>query len=151
MKRYLGIVVLFSSSKIRISGSPVAQLVKNLSASAGDRKDRDWILGWGRSPGEGNGNPFQDSCLENPMDGGDWRATVPWVPKSWTRLSDLAWMPFFPRTSKFGRVFWALHQVICWEKEMGLKASLNAPAGHHSPKGVPFSFLSFSSVGIFSF
>ena len=68
MKRYLGIVVLFSSSKIRISGSPVAQLVKNLSASAGDRKDRDWILGWGRSPGEGNGNQLQYSCLENSMD-----------------------------------------------------------------------------------
>ena len=38
----------------------------------------DWglIPGSGRSPGEGNGNPFQCSCLENPMDGGAWRATV---------------------------------------------------------------------------
>ena len=32
--------------------------------------------GLGRSPGEGNGNPLQYSCLENPMDGGAWRATV---------------------------------------------------------------------------
>ena len=32
------------------------------------------IPGLGRSPGEGNGNPLQDSCLENPMDGGAWRA-----------------------------------------------------------------------------
>ena len=34
--------------------------------------DLGLIPGLGRSPGEGNGNPFQDSCLENSMDGGDW-------------------------------------------------------------------------------
>ena len=39
---------------------------------------------WGRSPGEGNGNPLQYSCLENPMDGGVWWATVHGVTKSWT-------------------------------------------------------------------
>ena len=44
--------------------------------------------GSGRSPGEGNGNPFQYSCLEHPMDGGAWWATVHGVLKSWTRLSD---------------------------------------------------------------
>ena len=38
----------------------------------------------GRSPGEGNGNPLQNSCLENPMDGGDWQATVQGVKKSQT-------------------------------------------------------------------
>ena len=43
--------------------------------------------GWGRSPGEGNGNPLQYSCLENPMGGGLWWATVPGVTKSWARLS----------------------------------------------------------------
>ena len=42
----------------------------------------------GRSPGEGNGNPLQNSCQENPMDGGAWRATAHRVAKSWTRLSD---------------------------------------------------------------
>ena len=46
------------------------------------------IPGSGRSPGEGNGNPLQYSCLENPMDGGVWWATVHGVSKSWTRLSD---------------------------------------------------------------
>ena len=46
------------------------------------------IPGLGRSPGEGNGNPLQYSCLENPMDGGAWWATVPGVAKSQTRLSD---------------------------------------------------------------
>ena len=42
------------------------------------------IPGSGRSPGEGNGNPLQYSCLENSMDRAAWRATVYGVPKSWT-------------------------------------------------------------------
>ena len=50
-----------------------------------------WIqfLGQEDSPGEGNGNPLQYSCLENPMDGGAWWATVHRVAKSWTRLSNI--------------------------------------------------------------
>ena len=48
------------------------------------------IPGSGRSPGEGNGNPLQYSCLENPMDGGAWLATVHGVAKSRTGLSDFA-------------------------------------------------------------
>ena len=43
---------------------------------------------WGRSPGEGNGNPLQYSCLESPMDRGASQATVPGVAKGQTRLSD---------------------------------------------------------------
>ena len=50
--------------------------------------DLDSILGLGRSPGEENGNPFQYSCLKNPMDGGAWWAIVYEVAKSWTQLSD---------------------------------------------------------------
>ena len=46
------------------------------------------IPGLGRSPGEGNDNPLQYSCLENPMDRGAWRAIVHGVTKSWTWLSD---------------------------------------------------------------
>ena len=46
--------------------------------------DLGLIPGSGRSPGEGNGNPLQYSCLENPMDGGGWQATVHGVTKSWT-------------------------------------------------------------------
>ena len=87
MKRYLGIVVLFSSSKIRVSGSPVVQLVKNLSASTRDTKDRDWIPGSGRSPEEGDGNQLQYSCLENSMDRGAWQVTVCGVAKRRTQLS----------------------------------------------------------------
>ena len=51
--------------------------------------DLDSIPGMGRSPGEGNGKPLQYSCLENPMDGGAWSATVHGVTKSQTRLSSL--------------------------------------------------------------
>ena len=46
------------------------------------------IPGLGRSPGEGNGNPFQYSCLENSMDRGAWQATIHGVVNSWTRLNN---------------------------------------------------------------
>ena len=67
--------------------SPVAQWVKNPSASAGDTRDVGSIPGSGRSPGAGNGNPLQYSCLENSKDRGAWWATVHGVAKSQTRLS----------------------------------------------------------------
>ena len=54
---------------------------KKFTCSAGDTGDAWSILGMGRSPGSGNGNPLQYSCLKNPMDGGAWRATVQGVPK----------------------------------------------------------------------
>ena len=57
-------------------------------ASAYNAGDPGSIPASGRSPGEGNGNPLQYSCLENPMDGGAWWATVHGVAESWTRLSD---------------------------------------------------------------
>ena len=59
-------------------------VVKNLPAKAGDIGDAGSIPGLGRSPGVGNGNPLQYSCLENYMDRGAWRATVNRVTKSWT-------------------------------------------------------------------
>ena len=51
-------------------------VVKNLLANAGDIRDLSLIPGLRRSPGEGNGNPLQYSCLGNPMDRGAWQATV---------------------------------------------------------------------------
>ena len=51
-------------------------MVKNPPTSAGDMRDVDSMPRLGRSPGEGNGNPLQYSCLENPMDRGGWRASV---------------------------------------------------------------------------
>ena len=70
----------------------MAPVVKNLPANAGEM----WVqsLGQGlsprsgRSPNVGNGNPLQYSCLENSMERGAWRATVPGVSKSQTWLSD---------------------------------------------------------------
>ena len=56
---------------------------KESACNAGDPSS---ILGLGRSPGEGNGNPLQYSCLENSMDRGTWQATVHGVTKSRTRL-----------------------------------------------------------------
>ena len=55
--------------------------------SAGITEDTGSIPECGRSPGEGNGNPLQYSCLENPMDMGAGKATVHGVTKSWARLS----------------------------------------------------------------
>ena len=51
-------------------------MVKNVTTSAGDGRDEGSVPGLGRSLGEGNGNPLQYSCLENPMDRGAWQATV---------------------------------------------------------------------------
>ena len=59
-----------------------------VKASACNAGDLGLIPGLGRSPGEGNGNPLQYSCLENPMDRGAWWATVHGVAKSRTQLSD---------------------------------------------------------------
>ena len=65
-------------------------MVKNLLANAGDVGDASLIPGLGRSPGEGNGNPLQYSCLENPMDRGAWQVAVHRVPQSWTQLKRLS-------------------------------------------------------------
>ena len=64
-------------------GFPGGSDGKESACSAGDT---GLIPGLGRSPGEGNGNPLQCSCLENSMNRGDWRATVHGVTKSWTQL-----------------------------------------------------------------
>ena len=64
---------MYLSSTIEGYGFPGDSVVKNLPANAGDVNS---IPGSERSPGEGNGNPLQHPCLENPMDRGVWRATV---------------------------------------------------------------------------
>ena len=62
-------------------GIPGGSAVKNPPANAGDMS---LIPGLGKSPGEGNGNPLQCSCLENPKDGGAWWAAVYGVAQSRT-------------------------------------------------------------------
>ena len=66
-------------------GFPGGSVVKYLPANAGDAGS---IPGFGRSPGEGNGNPLQYSCLENFMDSGTWQAAALRVTKSLTQLSN---------------------------------------------------------------
>ena len=66
-------------------GSPGGSDSKESAYSAGDP---GLIPGSGRSLGEGSGNPLQYPCLENPMDRGAWQATVHWVAKNQTCLSD---------------------------------------------------------------
>ena len=70
------------------SGFPGGSVIKNSCADAGATGDTGSIPGSGRSPGGGNGNPLQYSCLENAMDRGAWQATLPVVTKSWPQLSD---------------------------------------------------------------
>ena len=55
-------------------------MLKNLPANVGDLRDMSLIPGSGRSSGGGNDNPLQYSCLENPMDRGDWQVTIHGVP-----------------------------------------------------------------------
>ena len=97
-------------------GFPGGSEVKASTCNAGDLGS---IPGSGRSPGEGNGNPLQDSCLENSMDRGAWWATVHGVAKSQTRLSD------FTFTSL--------------SKEKVLHAYFTLTASHLFPEKYPFS------------
>ena len=67
-------------------GFPGGSVVKNLPANAGTVGDLGLIPGLGRSPGIGNGNPLQYSCLDNPVDREAWRATIHGVAKNQARL-----------------------------------------------------------------
>ena len=111
---------------------PGGSEVKESASNAGDLGS---IPGSGRSPGEGNGNPLQYSCLENPMDGGPWWATVHGVAKSRTRLSDFTFflspasgfqsysyssLKFSPSVFKDnGLPFW-MPDVLCQHSEVVL-------------------------------
>ena len=73
---------------------------KESACNAGDIGDARLIPGLGRAPGEGNGNPLQYSCLENPMDRRAWQATVQRVAKSPTRLATQACCPLVQSTAQ---------------------------------------------------
>ena len=72
---------------ILLIGFPDGSVGKESVCNTRDTGNRGSIPGSGRPPGEGNGNPLQDSCLENPMDRGAWQTAVHEVAKSQTRLS----------------------------------------------------------------
>ena len=65
-------------------GFPGGTVVKNPPVNAGDTRDVGSVSGLGRSPGRGNGNPLQYSCLENPMHRGAWQVIVHGIAKSRT-------------------------------------------------------------------
>ena len=127
--------------------------VSEVKASACPGGDLSSIPGLGRSPGEGNGNPLQYSCLENPMDGGAWWVTVHGVAKSRRWLSDFTFKQYclnnmrsllwtlvyihivlILKFHKSGRVknlpemqemwVWSLGQEDSLEKEMATHSSL---------------------------
>ena len=73
---------------------PLLKVTLPVPSSRQLHRDCPYFISLGRSPGEGNGNPPQYSCLENPMDGEAWWATVHGVAKSRTRLSDFTFIDF---------------------------------------------------------
>ena len=79
-------VMLFA--KLNTGRLPWCLSGKESACSEGATRDMGLIPGSGRSPGGGNGNALQCSCLENPMDRGAWWATVHGVTKNWTWLSE---------------------------------------------------------------
>ena len=96
---------------------------KESACQTGDIRDTALILGSGRSPGEGNGNLLQYSCLENPMDRAASWATVPGATRSQTRLNN--WAQCCPRfkcltkvIQKYIYVLYVLihniYMLICW-------------------------------------
>ena len=68
--------LLIKTDIVKIHGFPDVSIGKESTCNAGDTGDVGSVPGLGRSPGGGNGNPLQYSCLENPMDRGAWWATV---------------------------------------------------------------------------
>ena len=127
-----------------IRTSLVAQTVKRLAYNAGDLGS---IPGSGRSSEEGNGNPLLCSCLENPMDRGAWWASVHWVPKSQTRLSDFTftfhfWDIFGLNTSDCLRV----QRIDCLAMKVKVKSlshvqlfGIQWTVAHHAPLSMGFS------------
>ena len=103
---------------ITVACSPCGSDGKESACNAGDPGS---IPGLGRSPGEGNGNPLQYSCLENLMDRGAWRATVHGVTKSRTWLSDFTFhfpLSFLPHKRCVGEGNGNPLQYSCLENHM---------------------------------
>ena len=103
----------FISLCLPLSRTPqVALVVKNLPANAEDIKDASSIPGFRSFPGGGHDNPLKYSCLENPMDGGAWEATVHGVAKSWTWLKCLS-IPLFKIMHWFPDILqWGWRRVL---------------------------------------
>ena len=97
---------------VKVRVSQVAQVVKNLPAKAGTAGDTGSIRELGRSPGGGNGNPLQYSCLENSMDRRAWWATVHGVERDWAHrglMKEVAFELGFETWADFCRQKWRMH------------------------------------------
>ena len=115
----------------------MAQVLKNLPAKSGDVGDISLIPGTRRSPGGGNGNPLQYSCLGNPMDRGAWRATVLGVLKSQTWLNMCAHTVYIP-FSRVSSVRWWSLPLCHWTQALSYDWS-------HVSRSGPLSVLAHGS------
>ena len=91
-----------------------ALVVKKLRANAGDIKDMGSIPGSGRSPAIGNGNPLQNSCLDNPVDSGAWPVTVYEVAKGQMRLSTHTTKISYPSYHVKATRVYLIYHCWCW-------------------------------------
>ena len=114
-------ISIYKTHYLYNEGFPHSSVSKSSACNAGDL---DSIPGSGRSPGEGNGNPLQYSCLENPMDRGAWWAAVYGVPKSRTQLSEFTFT--FTLRNEMEFTLWELYDGCYY---MRLKAE-------QSPRGM---------------
>ena len=114
-------------------------------ASACNVGDLGSIPGLGRSLGEGNGNPLQYSCLENPTDGGAWQATVHGVTKSQTRLSNFTHFTCQKSNAQKSPSYSsAVHELrtsryLGWiqERERNQRSNCQHPLDHRKSKRIP--------------
>ena len=105
---FLFVFGVFGCSKC---GFQVMLVVKNPSSNAEDLRDMSSIPVLGRFPEEGNNNPLQYSCLENPTDGGAWKATVHRVTKSWPWLKQFSTHTHEWAVSTY---MWILQFLFCY-------------------------------------
>ena len=91
---------------------------KEYTCQCSTHRFKPWV---GRSPGEGNGNPLQYSCLENPTDRGAWWATIHGVAKRRTWLSNWAWEWSYSMVPGEGGI--AHHARTTWEQRQGMGAA----------------------------
>ena len=125
----------FNSLKLQtilfFSGFPGGTEVKNLPVNEGYTRDTGLISRLRRSPGGGNGNPLQYSCLENPMDRGAWGATDYVDTKSWTQLSIYAHI-FVP-----GHTAWRAASLFPHQEMNPALSNENAESSPQDRPGIP--------------
>ena len=104
---------------------PYGSVVKNPPASVGDTGDTSLIPVLGRSPGVGNSNPLQYSCLENYMDKGVWWAVVNGVTKNWTRLSNLDIDSTLVHTTPPPHTHMCTHRNLNYSEDLSILSKYN--------------------------